>query len=167
MNLLGLVVGLVAGIVTGTYGLGANNRETPGEVLAEVAPTPSPTPSPNPQPTATPRPKPTPTPTPIPVISAPADLEPIFNEAATKYSVNANLLKKIAKCESRFNRGVVSKNGLYVGLFQFAVPMWSNQRVLMGADPNPDLRFGARESIETAAYAISRWGTQAWPVCSK
>jgi len=37
----------------------------------------------------------------------------------------------------------------------------------MGEDPNPDLRFGARESIQTAAYVLAHRGPGAWPVCSK
>jgi hypothetical protein len=101
------------------------------------------------------------------LVTAPADLEPLFAEFADKYHVSANLLKKIANCESHFNRGVVNKGGQYMGMFQFEISTWINNRRLMGQDSNPDLRFGARESIETAAYVISRGGKSAWPACSK
>lgn len=130
-------------------------------------PTPSPTPSPTPKPTTTPSPSPTstPEPTPEPEVIAPSDLDTLFVRYAIEYSVDANLLKKIADCESHFNPGAT--NGPYGGMFQFTVTSWTNKRLEMGLDPNPDLRFGANESIQTAAYSISRYGTGMWPACSR
>jgi hypothetical protein len=139
------------------------------------SPTTTPAPTSPPTPTSTPNPTPspvpisptlTPTPTLVSIVQAPADLEPVFKEFADKYHVDANLLKKIADCESHFNSGVVSPNGLYAGMFQFAVGTWTTNRNLIPADPNPDLRFGARESIETAAFMISRGQSDSWPSCS-
>jgi len=89
----------------------------------------------------------------------------LFSEYAAKYAVDPNLLKKIAYCESHFNSGVVA--GPYAGMFQFTSSLWNNARTKMNVDPNPDLRFGARESIETAAYVIKSWGTGAWANCAK
>ncbi len=171
---------LIAVLAFAIYGVRQASRPAP-QVLAEqieVSPTTesTTTPTPSPEPTSTPKPTlvPSPTPvtvtvtvTPIPDIVAPADLEPLFTEFANQYHVSANLLKKIADCESHFNRGVVSKNEEYMGMFQFQVDKWMNERKLMGADSNPDLRFGARESIETAAFVISREGPGPWPACSK
>src|SRR3989344_2086685 len=158
--------------------------------LPTVTPTPDPTPTPSVTPTRTPTPMkkpvitlaiiPSPTVTPTPFSSpkptataAPTvsyskstPFDALFSEFANKYGVDVNLLKKIADCESHFNPGVVSPNGLYAGMFQFAAGTWDKHRKAMGADPNPDLRFGARESIETAAYVISRWGAGSWPACS-
>lgn len=126
------------------------------------AATPTPTVTPTPKPTNTPFP----TATPKPVV-APANLDQLFAEFSQKYHVDPNLLKKIAACESHFNPGVVSPNGLYMGMYQFAAGTWISNRKLMGQDPNPDLRFGARESIETAAFMLGRGGASSWPVCSQ
>jgi soluble lytic murein transglycosylase-like protein len=132
--------------------------------IETATPTATPTETPTPRPTNTPTSTATPLPTPTPTIPAPADLDPLFNEFAGKYGVDANFLKKIADCESHFNPGVV--NGPYAGMFQFTQSLWVKYRVLMAADPDPDLRFGARESIETAAYIISQRGAGPWPACS-
>ena len=143
---------------------------TPTQTLAATkTPTkpPAKTPAPTPPLTLSPTFIPTPTTkltTPYPQLTSPYDT--LFAEFAGKYGVDANLLKKIADCESHFNPGVVSPNGLYAGMYQFTEGTWRTHRLAMGADPNPDLRFGARESIETAAYVISRWGAGSWPACS-
>lgn len=158
-----------------------------------IAPTqttkPSPTVKPTVLPTLTTKPTPTviPTATPIvptpttlmtatntptliptlqPLVKAPDFMEPMFAEYAQKYKVDVNLLKKIANCESHFNTGVVSSNGLYAGMFQFAAGTWITNRNLIPADPNLNLRFGALESIETAAFMISRGDAYAWPNCA-
>ncbi len=108
------------------------------------------------------------TPTPVAkLLVAPAYLEPLFNQYAAQYNVDGQLLRKIANCESHYNTGVVGGGGLYGGMFQFAVGSWQSLRIKMGMDANPDLRFGANESIQTAAYAISLGKASMWPSCSK
>lgn len=120
-------------------------------------------------PTATPTILPEPTATPMPLvveIAAPADLEPLFSEFSTLYGVDANILKKIADCESHFNPGVVA--GPYAGMYQFTEGTWTSYRKWMGEDVNSNLRFGAREAIQTAAFAISQGKANIlWPACSK
>ena len=106
----------------------------------------------------------TPTPTPRPLISAPTDLEPLFEEFSITYSVEKNKLKFIAKCESNFNVGVWKEP--YAGLYQFDEVTWTKYRNLMEKDPNINLRFGARESIETAAFVVSIGNERIWPTCS-
>jgi hypothetical protein len=132
---------------------------TPTEVIT-VTPTPSYTP------TLTPTPTTLPTITSKPLV-APAYMEPLFNQYAAFYNVDGQLLRKIANCESHYNTGVVGGGGLYGGMFQFAVGSWQSMRKQMGLDPNPDLRFGASESIQTAAYALSLGKASMWPSCSK
>ncbi len=175
---IGLIFVTVIGV--GLYAYYSYPKST-SKVLAETievpiptdTPIPSDTPTPTLSPTPTVTPKPTPTlgptstPTPIPNIVAPADLEPLFAEFAARYNVSVNLLKKIADCESHFNRGVVSGNEKYMGMFQFEDRLWIHARQEMGENPDANLRFGARESIQTAAWVIAHWGTKAWPVCSK
>lgn len=120
------------------------------------SPTPSPTPIP---PTQTPTPTLTPTPTPIPVTS----FESYFDEYSQKYAISKDLLKKIALCESGFN--AQATNGPYGGMYQFTSQTWSSTRNEMGLDQNPELRFDAKTSIETAAFKISRGGENAWLNC--
>lgn len=130
---------------------------------------PSPTSSPTPESTmvtaSTPYPTAIPTPKPTKVIIAPADLEPLFEEFSKTYKVDEYKLKKIADCESHFNRGVWSDP--YAGMYQFKDSTWTKYRNMMGKDPNIDLRFGARESIETAAFVLSIGAERIWPVCSR
>jgi hypothetical protein len=99
----------------------------------------------------------------FPSIVTSENLETLFSKYGTEYGVDANWLKKIAKCESNFNPNADS--GLYVGMFQFAAPTWSSTRTGMGFDPNPDLRRNAEESIRTAAYMLSHGRQNAWPNC--
>lgn len=103
------------------------------------------------------------TPSPMP----PSELDALFQKYGAEYGVSWEKLKAIAKCESGFNAAVVSKNGLYGGLFQYVASTWSGTRKQMGLDPNPDLRFNAEEAIRTTAYKISVGGTGPWPHCGK
>ena len=130
-----------------------------------VTPTPTPTPTmtPTPKPTPTPTPKPTPTPTPIPVTGE--DLDRWFTDYANHYSIDRELLRRIAHCESKFK--VNATNGPYAGLYQFNTSTWIATRRAMNLDPNPDLRFNPEEAIRTAAFKIATSGTRAWPVCGK
>lgn len=79
------------------------------------------------------------------------------------YGVDVNVLKKIANCESHFNNAVSAPP--YAGMYQFTENTWINYRRKMGKDPDINLRFGARESIETAAYVIAIGDLHIWPVC--
>lgn len=121
------------------------------------SPTPTTTPTPTPLPTATPTPSPTPTPLPQ------SSYESDFDNASSQYNVSKDKLKKIAICESGINPGAV--NGPYGGMFQFTSETWVSTRRQMGRDENPDLRFNAKESIDTAAFKISNGGERAWLNC--
>lgn len=138
------------------------------ENLAETIPTVTFTPSPfsTSTPTATPIPTNTNTPTPTiiaqPIVTS-EEIHKLMDRFAGQYGVDVNILRHIATCESGFNSTVV--NGPYGGLYQFNVNVWKNNRVLMGEDPNPDLRFNAEESTQTAAYLISKGKRSLWPNC--
>lgn len=129
-----------------------------GLTIEEIIPTATPTPTNTPTPTPTN----TPTPTPQPIVTS-SDLESLFGKYAGEYSVDKELLKKIAKCESGFNAGASFLD--YGGMFQFSSSSWSSTRQQMNQDPNPDLRYNAEESIKTAAFKISVNGPSAWPSC--
>ena len=98
-----------------------------------------------------------------PPVITPTDLTALFARFSQEYSVDQNLLTKIAACESHFNANSV--NGDYGGMFQYSSSTWQTTRTAMSLDPNPDLRFNAEEAIKTTAYKISRGGSSAWPVC--
>ena len=80
-------------------------------------------------------------------ISAGAALDPIFEEAAAKYGVNADLLKAIGKAESGFNASAVSSAGA-IGVMQL---MPATAQSLGVSNP-----YNARENIMGGAKYISR-----------
>jgi len=122
---------------------------------------------PSPIPTVVPTPKPSPKPV-VAAVQLPAhELDSLFQKYGAEYGVSWEKLKAIAKCESNFNAGVVSKNGLYGGMYQYVASTWVGTRKQMGLDPNPELRFNAEEAIRTTAWKISQGGIGAWPVCGK
>jgi hypothetical protein len=140
--------------------------------LPTLTPTPTNTPTPTPTPTNTPTPSPTPlptsTPTPTPDLPpppAPAEIDGFFTRYSGEYGVEEDKLRKIAACESGYNATSHNTTYDYAGMFQFSRPTWQSTRMQMGADPNPDLRFDAEQSIRTAAFKISRGGEAAWPSC--
>jgi len=154
-------------IVSPVPPLAIKNDMPEKQIVARLKePTPTPTALPTPTPTNTPTPTPTPTvtlaltPTPIP---APVNLEDLFARFSEEFSVDKELLKRIAKCESSFNSEASFRD--YVGMFQFASSSWSTIRARMNADPNPDLRRNAEEAIKTAAFHIANGGVGAWPNC--
>jgi hypothetical protein len=139
--------------------------------LPTFTPTPTNTPTPTPTPTNTPTPTPTsvPTATPTPTVyippAAPADIDGYFKRYAGEFAIDENQLRKIAVCESGYNTTSHNTTYDYAGMFQFSRDTWINTRTQMSADPNPDLRFSAEESIKTAAFKISRGGLNAWRNC--
>lgn len=82
---------------------------------------------------------------------------------ASQYSVDPNVLRHIAVCESGFNS--LAQNGPYAGLYQFSEGSWANYRKQIGESVAPDLRFNAEESVQTAAYVISVGKSSIWPNC--
>ena len=120
--------------------------------------------TPIPTTTRTPTATPTITATPKPTQVSIPELEPLFTVYSDNYSVDKELLKRIARCESGFNSQAI--NGPYVGLFQFSSSAWITTRTFMNKDPNPVLRLNAEESIKTAAFLLSINGAAAWPNCA-
>lgn len=146
-------------------------------VLPEFTPTAAPVVTPSPTPVKAsvasdeapiaPEATPVVTPTPVvePTVTAPPDLDPIFEKYAGEYGISASTLKVIANCESHYNPSAISRNGLYGGMFQYSTSTWKSTRTAMGMDPNPDLRFSAQEAIRTSAFKIANGGIGAWPIC--
>lgn len=155
-----------------------NHKNKNAEVLSEAtqfqSPTPlstptdspSPTPEPTVNPTDTPKPTPTPTQTPTPVPQPTYSSEEIngfIERFAAQYSVDPNILRHIAVCESGFDPSAEKLS--YVGLYQFGPVTWKNFREEFGEDTDINLRFNAEEAVQTAAYAISVGKKGIWPNC--
>ncbi|RJQ38510.1 hypothetical protein C4559_01835 [Candidatus Microgenomates bacterium] len=130
-------------------------------ITLTLTPTPTATPTPTLTPAPTATPSPTFTPTPLP----PSGLDELFTKFASEYSIDKELLKRIANCESSLNPSAGTNK--YAGLFQFAEPIWTQTRNLMGQNPDINLRFDAQEAIRTAAFMLSQNHLGIWPVCGK
>lgn len=141
--------------------LGENTEKIESSPIPTPAPDPSPTPTPKPK--TTPKPSPTPAPSPSPVTGA--QLDEWFTKYAATESINKDLLRNIALCESKFNQ--FAKNGDYLGLYQFSSSTWVTTRRSMNHNPDPKLRTDAEEAIKTAAFRLATVGPAAWPNCSK
>jgi len=153
-----------------------NPTDTPTPIPTSTStPTPSPTSTPRPtlsepdaspsrRPTSTLTPTFTPTPTtPPPPPATSEQIQGFIERFAGQYGVDANVLRYIGVCESGLNPLAV--NGPYAGIYQFSSSAWINNRKLLGEDTNPDLRFNAEESVQTAAYLLSVGKGYLWPNC--
>ena len=163
ISFVGFATYVRAGSQTNQLVLPETQTTPPVKSSLQATPTesPKPTPSPSPPPTlqsVAETPKPTVNATPFI-----GNLSAIFDQYAGQYGVDPNYLRHIAQCESGFNPSAV--NGPYTGLFQFHVNTWAKYRKEMGMDPSGDLRVNAEEAIRTAAYVVSRFGTNFWPNC--
>ncbi len=149
------------------------------EVLEVVSATIAPSPTPKLTNTLTPKPtkklssldpflSPTPTLPPAPrYVSQPKftdeEINNFISRFAGQYEVDAEVLKKVAECESGSNADAI--NGIYVGLFQFDSGSWRSLRDQMGEESDPNIRFNAEESVQTAAFALSNGRGSIWPNC--
>ena len=127
-------------------------------------PTPEevPTPTFTPAPTPTPTPIPTPTPTPFPAASS-AQINAFIDQYAAHFSVDPNVLRHLALCESTFNP--LAEKLDYAGLYQFDQRTWRVYREMLSQDTDPDLRFNAEQAVLTAAYVLSIGRGGIWPSC--
>lgn len=117
-------------------------------------------------PSATPTRLKTPTPTkvtPTPTRASSQEINGFIERFAQQYGVDPNVIRHMALCESGFNSSAT--NSKYVGLFQFDATSWKNIRKMMGEETDPDLRYSAEESVQTACYAISIGKRRMWPNC--
>ncbi|QQG47335.1 MAG: transglycosylase SLT domain-containing protein [Candidatus Woesebacteria bacterium] len=172
------LVGFAVGFFSFSIFLNSKKQEKKTVLAAyiQASSTPIPTDSPNPTPTESPTPAPTPfpeapaptptippAPTPTPDVWSPPAISPVIQRYAQVYNVDSNLLERIANCESHFNPN--AQNGDYLGMFQFSTNTWISTRNQMAFDANPILRTNIEESIRTAAYLVSKRGTEPWPLC--
>ena len=141
------------------------------KAVATEIPSDSPSQTSVPTPTLAPTPKPTPKPTPVmtpkPVPKTSYSSQQInefINRFASQYSVDPNVIRSIALCESGFKPSAINRD--YAGLFQFGSVTWKNIRREIGEDTNVNLRFNAEEAVQTAAYAVSRGKRGIWPNCN-
>lgn len=143
-------------VLSETASLTPTATSTPTEALT---PTPTATPSATLTPTRIKAPK-----FPIPAPASSQEINGMIERFAVQYSVDPNVMRHLAICESGFNSSAV--NGVYVGLFQFGPVTWKNLRKELGEDININLRFSTEESAQTAAYALSLGKRGIWPNCA-
>lgn len=164
------LLGFVFGFLPATI-IMASTKESEAEVLnstAETIETPTPEPTDTPKPTKKPTPKPTktplpsPTPEPVPQFTS-EEIYGFMERFGSQYGVDPNVLRHIAICESGFNSNAV--NGSYAGLFQFGPITWATNRILIGENPAPSLRYNAEEATQTAAHMLATKGRHFWPNC--
>ena len=124
--------------------------------------TPKPTIIPTSAPTFPPTPIPTPTLVPQPAYSA-EEIHGFIERFSAQYGVDANIMRHIAVCESGFNPLAV--NGPYAGLYQFGKTSWITNRIIMGEDSEPSLRYSGEEAAQTAAFMLSIGKGWVWPNC--
>ena len=106
---------------------------------------------------------PAPKPTAVPTPASSQEVNELIDRFSVQYGVNPNVLRHMILCESGFNSSAV--NHIYVGLFQFDTSTWINFRKQIGEDPDPKLRFSAKDSVQTGTYAISKGKGNLWPNC--
>lgn len=100
---------------------------------------------------------------PTPIVAASQEVNEFIERFAAQYGVDKNVLRHVAICESGFNSGAT--NGPYAGLYQFGTNTWQNIRKEIGEDTNPDLRYVAKDAVQTAAYALAKGRGGMWPNC--
>ena len=83
-------------------------------------------------------------------LSCSAGLDAIFNEAASKYGVDAKFLKAIAKCESDFSTECTSSSGA-MGIMQLMPQTAASLGVTNAYDPYQNIMGGARYISEKLA----------------
>lgn len=101
-------------------------------------------------------------PSPQPSFS-PEEIHGFIDEFSQKYNLDSNLLRHIAVCESGFNPS--AKNLSYAGLFQFSPNAWAHYQNLLNLEPDPDTRYNAKISVQTASYVLSINQAYIWPNC--
>jgi peptidoglycan hydrolase-like protein with peptidoglycan-binding domain len=74
----------------------------------------------------------------------------------------ADVLERIAQCESGGNPAAVSADGRYFGKYQFSRATWRR----MGGRGNP-ARASEAEQDQRAAALYAREGSAPWPVCGQ
>lgn len=95
-------------------------------------------------------------PAPAPVASTGA------GAAAGGGGVGGDVWAALAQCESGGNPSIVSRNGLYHGLYQFSVSTWQS----VGGTGLPS-QASAAEQTERAQILQARSGWGQWPACSR
>lgn len=83
-------------------------------------------------------------------LSCSAQLDAIFDEAASKYGVDAKFLKAIAKCESDFSTECTSRSGA-IGIMQLMPQTAASLGVTNAYDPYQNIMGGARYITEKLA----------------
>ena len=87
------------------------------------------------------------------------EVEALIRESAKKYGLPVDKVLRIARCESKLDHTVISRNGTYWGVYQFSIQMWNNM-------PEGKARIDRRDAVvninaahrHMKAHGYSAWG---------
>jgi soluble lytic murein transglycosylase-like protein len=87
------------------------------------------------------------------------EVEALIRDSAKKYGLPVDKVLRIARCESKLDHTVISRNGTYWGVYQFNIRMWNNM-------PEGKAKIDRRDAIvninvahrHMKAHGYSAWG---------
>lgn len=98
-----------------------------------------------------------------PFVSDKGDAMVQMNQEAARYQINPASLKRVAKCESGYNKDAINTNdpnGGSKGILQFQdLTFYQNAAILK--IENPDI-WNVSQQIQTAAYLFSKGEAHQW-----
>jgi soluble lytic murein transglycosylase-like protein len=87
------------------------------------------------------------------------EVEALIRESAKRYGLPVDKVLRIARCESKLDHTVISRNGTYWGVYQFNIRMWNNM-------PEGKAKIDRRDAVvninaahrHMKAHGYSAWG---------
>lgn len=98
-----------------------------------------------------------------PFISAKGDAMVKMNQEAVRYGIHASSLKRVAKCESGYNKDAINTNdpnGGSKGILQFQSKTFYQNAAILKIE-NPDI-WNTDQQIQVAAYLFSKGEASQW-----
>lgn len=94
----------------------------------------------------------------LPYASGSGDVPGMIWAAARRYGLDAERMRRIAWCESKYQPGVTSRGG-HRGVFQWEAASWQGRAPIAGVSPDFQMAYDARANIEVAAstMAAGQW----------
>jgi hypothetical protein len=87
------------------------------------------------------------------------EIETLIRESAKKYGLPVEKVLRIARCESKLDHMVISRGGIYWGVYQFSLQMWNSM-------PEGKAKIDRRDAVmninaahrHMKAHGYSAWG---------
>lgn len=81
--------------------------------------------------------------------------------AARRYGLDAERMRRIAFCESKYQPGATSRGG-HRGIFQFDAQTWQGRAPLAGVSPDFAVAYDAGANVAVAAATMARGEWSRW-----